>query len=398
VRRAALAPALVLVALTASPASADHTLSLTANARDTGYVGLKLHAAAGEPVSIRDEATGETRTLTPTSDDIVLRRFATWRCAARTRRFIATQGTVSTTSEVRTPTCSQRLALVGPRVQPADAGASVRLRDRWRLGGVSARFCVRPPGMAKRCRQVGIRPGRRLRSIRFSDPRPGAYRLTLQTPYQRLRRALRARPAGGHLRILATGDSMIQIIDSYLKSRAGRGARVRSDAHISTGLSKPSLLDWQAQARRQAARRPDVVVMFIGANDGFPMAGADCCGPPWVAEYARRARRMMRTYARGGRTRVLWLLLPAPRGGSFREVFPAVNAALRRAARGLDDDVRLVELDEFFTPGGRYRESIQIGGKTVRVRQGDGVHLNTTGASIAANIVLRILRTERILP
>jgi hypothetical protein len=26
------------------------------------------------------------------------------------------------------------------------------------------------------------------------------------------------------------------------------------------------------------------------------------------------------------------------------------------------------------------------------------VHLNTTGASIAANIVLRILRTERILP
>jgi hypothetical protein len=141
-----------------------------------------------------------------------------------------------------------------------------------------------------------------------------------------------------------------------------------------------------------------VVVMFIGANDGFPMAGADCCGAAWVAEYARRARRMMRTYARGGRARVLWLLLPAPRGGSFREVFPAVNAALRRAARGLDDDVRLVELDEFFTPGGRYRDSIQVGGKTVRVRQGDGVHLNPTGASIAANIVLRILRTERILP
>ena len=396
-RRAALAPALVLMALTASPALADHALSLAADARDTGYVGLKLHSVAGEPVSIRDEATGETRTLTPTSDDTALRRFASWRCEARTRHFTATQGTVSTTAELRTPSCSRRLELVGPRVQPADAGASVRVRDRWRLGGVSARFCVRPPGMAKRCRRVRIRSGRRLRSVRFGDPRPGGYRLTLQTPYQRLRRTLRARPAGGHLRILATGDSMIQIIDSYLKARAGR-ARVRSDAHISTGLSKPSLLDWQAQARRQAARRPDVVVMFIGANDGFPMAGADCCGAAWVTEYSRRARRMMRTYARGGHARVLWLLLPAPRAGSFREVFPAVNAALRRAARGLDDEVRLVELDEFFTPGGRYRDSIQVGGKTVRVRQGDGVHLNTTGASIAANIVLRILRTERILP
>ena len=397
-RRAALAPALVVVALTASPASADHTLTLTADARDTGYVGLKLHADGGAPVSIRDEATGESRTLTPTSDDTALRRFATWRCEARTRRFTATQGTASTTAEVLTPSCSRRLALGGRRVQPAGAGASVRIRDRWRLGGVSARFCIRPPGMAKRCRQVGIRPGRRPRSVRFSDPRPGAYRLTLQTPYQQLRRVLRARPAAGSLRILATGDSMIQIIDSYLKARAGRGARVRSDAHISTGLSKPSLLDWQAHARRQAARRPDVVVMFIGANDGFPMAGTDCCGAAWVAEYARRARRMMRTYARGGRARVLWLLLPAPRGGTFREVFPAVNAALRRAARGLDDDVRLVELDEFFTPGGRYRDSIQIDGNTVRVRQGDGVHLNTTGASIAANIVLRILQTERILP
>jgi hypothetical protein len=31
------------------------------------------------------------------------------------------------------------------------------------------------------------------------------------------------------------------------------------------------------------------------------------------------------------------------------------------------------------------------------VRQGDGVHLNTTGASITANLVLRTLRRERIL-
>ena len=36
--------------------------------------------------------------------------------------------------------------------------------------------------------------------------------------------------------------------------------------------------------------RPDVTVVFLGANDGFPFgAGAPCCGAPWVAEYARRA-------------------------------------------------------------------------------------------------------------
>ena len=396
-KRAALALFLALISLAAPASSADHTLTLDAHARDRGYVGLILHADPGEPVSIRDDTTGRIRTLTPTSGETMLRRFEPWSCDARTRRFTVTQGELTATAAVRTPSCARRLDVAGSRVARADTGGVVRVRDRWRLGGLAARFCVRPPGMAKRCRRVRIRSGHRLQRIRFANPRPGVYRLTLRTPYQRLRGALRANPAGGRLRILATGDSMIQIIDSYLESRAGGRARVRSDAHISTGLSKPSALDWQAQARRQAARRPDVVVMFIGANDGFPMDGAACCGPAWVAEYARRARRMMRVYARGGRARVLWLLLPTPRSGIFREIFPAVNTALRRAARGLEDDVRIVDLVEVFTPGGRYRDSIEVGGKRVRVRQGDGVHLNTAGASIAANIVLRVLRAERIL-
>jgi hypothetical protein len=191
---------------------------------------------------------------------------------------------------------------------------------------------------------------------------------------------------------------MVQIIDSFLAQRL-RGAKVRSDARVSTGLSKPDLLDWRAHARRQAAGiRPDAVVMFIGANDGFRMGDADCCGAPWVAEYARRARAMMRSYARGGRARVYWLLLPAARGGIFRETFPAVNAGIRRAAQGLADDVRLVELDEFFTPGGRYRSSMEVGGKLVRVRQDDGVHLNTTGASLAAALIARAMRQDRLLP
>jgi hypothetical protein len=192
---------------------------------------------------------------------------------------------------------------------------------------------------------------------------------------------------------------MIQIIDSFLTLRIGFGSvRVRSDARISTGISKPSLLDWAAHSQEQVNRlRPDVTVMFIGANDGFPMAGADCCGQAWVMEYARRARRMMRAYARGGRARVYWLLLPMPRSGSFRTVYVAVNRALRRAQRGLDEDVRLIDLARVFTPGGRYRDSMEIHGRRVQVRQGDGVHLNRTGASLAATHVIRALRRDRML-
>ena len=38
-----------------------------------------------------------------------------------------------------------------------------------------------------------------------------------------------------------------------------------------------------------------------------------------------------------------------------------------------------------------------IGGRSVRVRQRDGVHLSSAGAAAAARIVVRTLRRERIV-
>ncbi|MEA2401087.1 MAG: uncharacterized protein QOK00_1490 [Thermoleophilaceae bacterium] len=401
-RAAALPLALGLLLLLAPAASA---LSLRASAHDPGRIALRVQARPGVDLIVRDEVTGVQRTVIPSSAEFVLRRFATWSCASSTRRFTATQvtadGSFATVSaEVRTPTCAHRMTMDGPRVIRAPRVAAMHLRDRWRLGDFAVRFCVRAPGARERCRSVPLRAGRRERTVHFRALRPGGYVVTAAMPYQRLRRTVRANPQSGRLRILATGDSMIQIVDSFMRERAGsRRGVVRSDARVATGISKPSLLDWRAHAREQAASvRPDATVVFLGANDGFPMAGADCCGAPWIAEYARRARDMMRTYARGGRGRVYWLLLPAPREGFFREAFPAVNAALREAARRLGDDVRLIDLGQVFTPGGRYRSSMTIDGKRVRVRQDDGVHLNTAGAALAARLVIEAMERDRMLP
>jgi lysophospholipase L1-like esterase len=379
-------------------AASSPDLTLRATAGSPGRIALRLQASPCVPVTLRDELTGATRTVTPARADTVLRRFAEWSCAASVRTFTATQAGASATARVRTPTCARRLALAAPSNLRAPRGGLLILRDKWRLGGFGGRLCVKAPGVRRgRCRAARVPPGERLAKLHLRAPRAGGYRVSLINRYQTIRGIVRARPPGGRLRLLATGDSMIQIIDSYLEQRLAR-VEVRSDARISTGISKPSLLDWRAHARAQARSRPDVTVMFLGANDGFAMAGVDCCGPAWIAEYARRARQMMRTYARDGRGRVYWLTLPAPRGGFFRQVYPAVNAAVRQAARGLEDDVRVISLDSVFTPGNRYRSAMRVGGKRVRVRQRDGIHLNTTGASLAANLVIRALRGDRMLP
>lgn len=198
--------------------------------------------------------------------------------------------------------------------------------------------------------------------------------------------------------LLATGDSMIQYVDTALDSKLD--TRVVTDPQIGTGISKPLQLDWPRYADEQVRRwSPRATVIFVGANDGFDMttpAGtrARCCGRAWRIEYARRAAAMMRTYARGGSAPVFWLTLPQARAGFFRQVYPAVNAGLRRAARTQHGRVTLIRLNKLFTPRGRYRETMMWRGKHVTVRQRDGIHLSPAGADIAASLVLKRLRAS----
>ena len=208
------------------------------------------------------------------------------------------------------------------------------------------------------------------------------------------------------LRLLATGDSMIQIVDSYLAQRLERRRKtsVRSDARVGTGISKPAQLDWVKKARRQAGGvKPDVTVMSIGANDGFPMrtpsgSSGPCCGAARVMEYARRVESMMRSYRRGARSRVYWLTLPVPRSATFAEVFRGVNEAVVKAARSFPSGVRVLDMAKVFTPGGAFRRTMVFRGRKVNVRQSDGIHLSSAGASIAATLIIERLRADRLLP
>jgi lysophospholipase L1-like esterase len=399
VRRLSGAVVLVLLLAAVQPARGQEPLSLTASTSTTGYVGLRLHAPPGTPVTITEGAT-VVATLTAAAAETDLPRTVTWRCDRRNRRFVATTADGRTaTAEARTPSCRKRLDLdVRSRTRPGRE-IDVRLRDRWKLGDVPVSVCLSPPGGTRTCEKQRLGTGTLRVPVRLT--RPGGWQVRARAPWGAAdQRDVRVAHPGGGLRLLVTGDSMIQPLDDFLQSRLrSDGVRVTSEPRISTGISKPSMLDWPAHARSQASGvRPDVTVVFLGANDGFPMGDAACCGSAWVEEYARRARGMMESYAREGRGRVYWLALPAPRGGFFRQTFPAVNAALRRAAAAAGgDEVRLIRLDRYFTPGGRYRDSMRIGGRTARVRQDDGVHLSTAGASAAAQLVIRALRRERIV-
>ncbi|MDO9355054.1 MAG: hypothetical protein Q7T55_15250 [Solirubrobacteraceae bacterium] len=358
-------------------------------------------AASPSPDSTGAPVAG-AREFSLTAGSRVKQRVGSWSCEDRTRRYrvsatfpdgeqrVVERGTT-------TPSCSNRLQVTAPKVS---AGQLVRvaLRDRFTLGGFTTRVCLDGPAGPTRCEEVAIAAGKRTATVSLGRIRAGRSIVTAKAPFApRLQQSLTARRAGQRFRLLATGDSMIQIVDGFLKQRlSGRGGRVTSDAHISTGISKPAMLNWPAHAKASSGSvKPDVTVVILGANDGFNFGSVGCCGDAWSAAYAKRAEGMMRSYLRGGKGRVIWMLLPTPRGNTFANVFRGVNQALVSAASKFrDDQVTLLDLRKTFTPGGSYRGSIRWNGQTKQVRQPDGVHLNTAGASIAAELILRQLRRD----
>jgi lysophospholipase L1-like esterase len=195
--------------------------------------------------------------------------------------------------------------------------------------------------------------------------------------------------------LLVTGDSMSEPLDQDLAQRLDpRGVHVIQDPHIGTGISNSVLVDWGTLSTHQVRQyHPQAVVVFIGANDGYAMAGpngkqVNCCSAEWAAIYAGRVRRMMNTYRQAGIARVYWLTLPTPRDSARAKISLVVNAAIEVAAEPWRDQVRIVDTVPVFTPGERYRDSMTVNGVPTIVRQSDGIHLNDAGSTVAANLVL----------
>ena len=201
--------------------------------------------------------------------------------------------------------------------------------------------------------------------------------------------------------LLVTGDSLAQPLDVELARRlAGDGVRTDREAHLGTGISKTDLLDWGLLSTQQVRdKRPDAVVFFLGANEGFPIPGpgerpVQCCAAQWAALYATRVRRMMQTYRRGGSARVYWLTLPLPRDPRRQRIARVVNEAIEVAAQPFRAHVRVMDMTAVFTPAGRFRAAMSVGGRSTIVRDPDGIHLNDAGARVAAGLVIARLRAD----
>lgn len=202
-------------------------------------------------------------------------------------------------------------------------------------------------------------------------------------------------------RLLITGDSLSTPLDielAQLLAEQGSAVEVIRDPHLATGISN-EIVDWGRLSAGQAANEdPDAVVMFIGANEGYPMTSANgktlqCCGPEWEAEIATRIGRMMDNYLAEGDSRVYWLTIPTQRDPARLPISDAVNRSIAAEAEKREG-VEVIDMVGAFTPGDSYTDTIAIDGEETIVRESDGIHLNDAGAERAAEIVLEAVDAD----
>ena len=412
-RRSALVLACAVAALAQGAATASAQEPATAFAADStqpGVISLLFWGAQGaevqylERVGDRRKALGTARSAAGAVT--TLKEATTWSCSRLQRRFEARvtlpDGSTATGSYgVRTASCAQRFRIAVPRRVAAGRLVRVRVIDRWNIGGIRPKLCITPPEGERVCETLAFARAVAVATRRFRPERRGRWRVELRVRDHRVRRSV---AVGGDTKIrdaalptvLATGDSTMQGIDGYLADELADDAMLHSDVQLGSAISRGDF--WTDYARTQTKRlRQRVSVISVGAAfDAFPLAGPSgervaCCDEPWIALYAARVRVIMRRYLREGRGRVFWLTPPLPRNPVRLAITSAISLAVQGAAVGLAG-VKVIRVDQLFSPAGVYTEVIRYRGRDVRVRDEDGVHLNISGTAILARLLAPQIR------
>lgn len=184
-------------------------------------------------------------------------------------------------------------------------------------------------------------------------------------------------------RIMMVGDSLMEglgpVLHRVMIDR--KGLEVVVTAKYSTGLCRPDIFDWPATMRQVvSSRKPDLVIFFIGANDGQPIKEGrkfvPTGGKDWRDAYARKMDEMV-SIAREQGAGVIWVELPAM-GGRYNKLLHENQIAQRDYCE--QNSITSLKTDPIFSGSfGKFESYGDYKGRHVRLRTKDLTHLTAEG-------------------
>lgn len=175
-------------------------------------------------------------------------------------------------------------------------------------------------------------------------------------------------------------------------------------AKSASGLSRPDFYDWADQGKRQVEfRKPDLVIVFMGANDGQDIAPWknssrvvwDTEG--WPAAYRGRVDEFLTnvtTPIEGeDGAQVLWLSLPRVTSPSLERKLKVIRGIHEQSIGALGDAGLYLDTNQYLVDEqDALLKTVKVRGKQQELRSEDGVHFTMSGCEyLAAKIYPDVL-------
>jgi hypothetical protein len=205
--------------------------------------------------------------------------------------------------------------------------------------------------------------------------------------------ALGTPTAARPLRVLEIGDSLGEDLGFRLQADlpATGVATITMDSQGDTGLSNQGYYNWPAQLQVDlATSHPQIVVIFLGANDGqgFDVNGVaeEYGSPEWISVYTQRVDELLQESNRAG-ARVVWVGMPLMQDSSLSSEMVELDSIYEQQAAKFPGTLYLSS-DPVLCPDGQFTFSVTTSSGSQVIRTPDGVHLTTPGAELVAQAVI----------
>lgn len=200
-----------------------------------------------------------------------------------------------------------------------------------------------------------------------------------------------------HCRIMLLGDSLMEDLGpvAHRALRHRKGLHFILTAKYSTGLTRPEYFNWPENMENAvAATRPDIIVFFIGANDGMPIKKDGRTVYPnssdaWRAAYRTKMDELFEI-GRRYNCEMIWVGLP-PMGSRYAKILAQTAQAQRESCD--EQGIRFIDTVPILgDEDGRFRTYMTDSkGKAIRLRARDKEHLSPMGNKLVIEQLLPAL-------
>ncbi len=202
-------------------------------------------------------------------------------------------------------------------------------------------------------------------------------------------------------KIMMLGDSMMEDLGPrthrFLRER--KGLKFILSAKYSTGLCRPDFFDWPAHMRDAVAEhKPNIVVVFIGANDGQPIKHngtfTPTGGQAWRDAYGVKMQEIV-DIAKSNGAKVIWVGLPGM-GNRYKNLLAEtsrtqIDYCQKKGICHIDTRPTLADENGEFIAFKKGKD-----GKIIRTRRPDKTHLTPEGNHMLIEQLMPLLEKHLI--